>query len=153
MSTGMILGHCVRIPQTAPTVPAPPIGIFIGDLDGAIRAEMVITYCGGHVSTIAQKGNRRHGDERLLDHGHSPIVDRSRINPRTVVSYQLPLAGNVRLVACDLLGREVAVLVNERKESGRYEVGFDARGLSSGVYLYRLAAGVFVQTQRMQLLR
>ena len=74
-------------------------------------------------------------------------------NPTTVVSFQLPVTGNVRLVVCDLLGREVAVLVNERKEPGRYEVRFDAGGLSSGVVLYRITAGDFVQTYRMLLLR
>ena len=60
----------VRFPQAAPTVPAPPIGIFIGDLDGAIRAEMVITYCGGHVSTIGQRmrlNNNPWMDIPLLD--------------------------------------------------------------------------------------
>ena len=55
----------------------------------------------------------------------------------------------VKLVVCDLLGREVAVLVNERKAPGNYEVRFDAAGLASGVYFYRLTAGSFVQTKKM----
>jgi hypothetical protein len=74
-------------------------------------------------------------------------------NPATLISYQLPVARNVRLVVYDLLGREVAILVNERKAPGNYEVRFDAGGLASGVYLCRLTAGSFVQTQKMILVR
>jgi hypothetical protein len=62
-------------------------------------------------------------------------------NPRTVVSSQLPVASNVKLVVYDLLGREVTVLVNERRAAGRYQDTFDGSGLASGVYIYRLTAG------------
>ena len=54
---------------------------------------------------------------------------------------------------CDFLGREVAVLVNERKNAGSYEVNFDARNLASGVYFYRLQAGSFVETKKLLLVR
>jgi hypothetical protein len=56
-------------------------------------------------------------------------------------------------VVYDILGREVSVLVNERKNAGSYEVKFDAPGLSSGVYFYRLQAGDFVQTHKMLFVR
>ena len=59
-------------------------------------------------------------------------------NVSTVVRYQLPAASDVRLVVYDLIGREVLVLVNERRETGYHEVRFNASGLSSGVYSYRL---------------
>jgi alpha-glucosidase len=59
----------------------------------------------------------------------------------------------VRLAVYDLLGREVRVLMNERKEPGRYEVKFDATGLASGVYIYRLTAGSFVMSRKMLLLQ
>jgi hypothetical protein len=62
-------------------------------------------------------------------------------------------AGNVKLVVYDLLGRELAVLVNEPKAPGTYEVRFDASGLASGVYVYRLTAGSFVQARTMLLLK
>jgi len=74
-------------------------------------------------------------------------------NPTTVVSYQLPVASTVRLAVYDLLGREVAVLVNEKKSPGTYEVKFDAAGLASAVYLYRFMAGEFVQTKTLLLVR
>jgi hypothetical protein len=59
----------------------------------------------------------------------------------------------VRLVVYDLLGREVAVLVDEQKPPGRYEVTFDASRFSSGVYLVRMSAGAYVQTRKIVLLK
>jgi glucuronoarabinoxylan endo-1,4-beta-xylanase len=52
-----------------------------------------------------------------------------------------------------MLGREVSVLVNERREAGVHEVKFDGSGLSSGVYFYRIEAGSFVQTRKLLLIR
>lgn len=74
-------------------------------------------------------------------------------NPTTVVTYQLPVAVNVRLSVHNLLGQEVAVLVNGQKGPGTYEVRFDAARYPSGMYLYRLQAGSFVQTRTMSLVR
>jgi hypothetical protein len=74
-------------------------------------------------------------------------------NPTTVVSYQLPVESAVRLVVYDMLGREVAVLVNEQKSAGSYTVQFNAATMASGIYLYRLTAGAYVQTRRMVLVK
>lgn len=74
-------------------------------------------------------------------------------NARTTITYDLPRAGDVRLIVFDILGREVAVLLNGRYPAGRHRVTFDARRLASGVYLSRLASGGFTQTRRMMLLR
>ena len=74
-------------------------------------------------------------------------------NPTTVVSYELPQASEVKLVVYDVLGREVAVLVNERKLPGRYTVKFDATGVASGVYFYRLQAGSFVEVRKLVVLK
>jgi N-acetylneuraminic acid mutarotase len=70
-------------------------------------------------------------------------------NPSTTIKYELPTSSDVRLTVFDMLGREVAVLVNEKKAPGSYEVKFDAAGIPSGVYLCRLTAGSFVQTRKM----
>jgi hypothetical protein len=81
-------------------------------------------------------------------------------NPATVIRYAL--AGSreygvgsteVKLAVYDLLGREVAVLVNERKAPGTYEAKFNPAGLGSGVYFYRLAASDFVATKKLLLLK
>jgi endoglucanase len=74
-------------------------------------------------------------------------------NPTTVVSYQLPVASNVKIVAYDLLGREVAVLVNGKQPAGNHDVKFDGAGLSSGVYIYRLSAGNNVASRKMILVK
>ncbi len=73
-------------------------------------------------------------------------------NPSTTIKYELPKASVVRLSVYDLLGREVSVLVDERRDAGVHQVQFDASGLASGVYLYRLQAGDFVQTRRLVLI-
>ncbi len=74
-------------------------------------------------------------------------------NPSTAISYQLPISSKVRLVIYDILGREVATLVNGRQEAGRYSVPFNAASLSSGVYFYRLQASSFVETKKMMLVK
>jgi hypothetical protein len=74
-------------------------------------------------------------------------------NPSTGIRYQVPGASDVKLSVFDLLGREVAVLVNERKAPGRYEVRFDGSELSSGVYFYRLTAGAFAESRKMVLMK
>jgi plastocyanin len=81
-------------------------------------------------------------------------------NPATVIGYQLPARSAVKLSVYSLLGSEVAVLVNGVEGAGSHEVRFDAAGLPSGVYLYRLAArsvdggqAPLIQTRKMVVLR
>jgi len=100
-------------------------------------------------------------------------------NPKTVIRFSVPTGGragpqnadrasspasggrddqmsgvsDVKLTVHDLLGREVAVLVNERKAPGSYEVSFDGTGLASGMYVYRMTAGTFAAANRMMLVR
>lgn len=74
-------------------------------------------------------------------------------NPKTVIGYQLRVNGSVTLKVYDLLGREVATLVNEYRLAGKYEVEFDAAMLTSGVYFYSLRAGSFFDTKKLFVLR
>jgi photosystem II stability/assembly factor-like uncharacterized protein len=74
-------------------------------------------------------------------------------NPSTKITYQLPKSENVRVTVFDLLGREVAVLVNEFKTAGTYNIEFNASQLSSGVYLYRIDAGEFKDVKKMVLVK
>ena len=74
-------------------------------------------------------------------------------NPTTNITYVLPKAENVSLKVYDVLGREVATLVNEVKPAGAYTVPFNASSLASGVYFYKLQAGSFVQTKKMMLVK
>ncbi|MBP1649428.1 MAG: peptidase and subtilisin kexin sedolisin, partial [Bacteroidetes bacterium] len=92
-------------------------------------------------------------------------------NPRTVIRFSVPTqsgrdgqrpalsgvqesgASDVKLTVSDILGKEVAVLLHERKAPGTYQVEFDASGLASGTYIYRLTAGSYVEARRMSLIK
>lgn len=74
-------------------------------------------------------------------------------NPTTTISYIIPQSGMVSLKVYDILGREVANLVNEYKTVGRYNVSFDAGSLPSGIYVYRIQSGNFTAVKKMQLLK
>ncbi|MEJ2658566.1 MAG: T9SS type A sorting domain-containing protein, partial [Desulfobacterales bacterium] len=74
-------------------------------------------------------------------------------NPATRIRYVIGSRMFVSLRVYDLLGKEIAALVNSRKQAGAYTVEFDASRLSSGIYFYRLQAGNFVETRKMILMR
>jgi D-alanyl-D-alanine carboxypeptidase len=74
-------------------------------------------------------------------------------NPNTIIKFDLPKSSVVRLSVFDILGREVSVLVNERKDAGVHEFKFDGSNCASGVYFYRIQAGDFVQTRKLLMLR
>ncbi|MGA2622716.1 MAG: T9SS type A sorting domain-containing protein [Bacteroidota bacterium] len=74
-------------------------------------------------------------------------------NPTTVINYELPKGEYVRLAVYDMLGREVATLVNGAQEAGYKSVEFSAANLPSGIYTYRLTAGTYVEVKKMLLLK
>lgn len=74
-------------------------------------------------------------------------------NPATRISFDIPKNGFVSLKIFDILGREVKLLVSEMKSAGSYSVDFDASGLPSGIYLYRLESNGFIDTKRMVLIK
>ena len=74
-------------------------------------------------------------------------------NPSTSIQYAISSKQFIALKVYDLLGREVATLVDEYKAAGSYEVKFDATQFSSGIYFYKLQAGSFAETKKMILLR
>jgi hypothetical protein len=74
-------------------------------------------------------------------------------NPTTTIQFSLPQAGDVSLKIYNLLGEEVKTLIDEYKEIGNHSVQFNANNLASGMYLYRLQAGSFIETKKMILLR
>jgi len=84
------------------------------------------------------------------------LLDQNYPNPfnsSTTIKFAIPKASNVMLKVYDLLGQEVATLVNEPLAPGTYERVFNAEGLSSGVYFYRIFASGFTQTRKLLLLR
>ena len=74
-------------------------------------------------------------------------------NPITSINYSIPRASSVSLKVYDIIGNEVATLVNEFKSPGNYLVQFDASKLSSGVYFYRIQTEYFTMTKKLLLLK
>ncbi len=79
-------------------------------------------------------------------------------NPSTIINYSIPTnrkseMANTTLKIYDILGSEVATLVNEEQTPGNYHIEFDASNLSSGLYFYKLQSGEFSQSKKMILLR
>ena len=74
-------------------------------------------------------------------------------NPTTTINYSIPEAGNVEIKVYDVLGTEVATLINEEREPGNFTVAFNASSLASGVYIYTLRTNNFVQTNKMILMK
>jgi len=74
-------------------------------------------------------------------------------NPSTTIEYTLPHAGYLTLRVCNVLGEEVAMLVDGEHAAGTFKATWDASDLPTGVYFYRLTAGEYIQTKRMVLMR
>ncbi|MCS6988941.1 MAG: T9SS type A sorting domain-containing protein [Chloroherpetonaceae bacterium] len=123
--------------------PQPGSGAF-SDQAPVSRAQLLFQ----RVSTLsASDGRERIADYRLEQNYPNPF------NPTTTIAYVLPKAEKVSLKVYDVLGREVATLVNEVKGAGAHATTFDAANLASGVYFYRLQAGSFSQTKKMMLVK
>ena len=74
-------------------------------------------------------------------------------NPSTKLKYSVPQTSRVQIKVYDVLGNEVATLVNEEKPAGVYEANWNAANLSSGVYFYQIKAGNYVETKKMILMK
>jgi hypothetical protein len=74
-------------------------------------------------------------------------------NPSTRISWQSPISSHQTLKVYDVLGNEVATLIDEFMEAGQHEVEFDANNLASGIYIYKIQTNEFSETKKMVLLR
>jgi alpha-D-xyloside xylohydrolase len=110
--------------------------------------DTVIRYDGSEVVTSVDN-NRNGVPARFTLEQNFP----NPFNPSTLINYQLPVSTHVALKVYDVLGREVRTLVNEEKRAGSYRVKFDASGLPSGVYFYRLQAGSYSETKKLLVLK
>jgi N-acetylneuraminic acid mutarotase len=145
---------------TRTSIPTPRVGpaacsvggkiYIIGGMDGAnTRLSIVEEYDPAlDVTSVGESHDARLPMECSLRQNYP-----NPFNPSTTIRYELPRSSEVNLSVYDLLGRQVSVLVNERKNTGSYEAKFDAGGLSSGVYVCRLKAGDFAQSRKMLLVR
>jgi len=120
--------HLFKLSETSPSV----ISYYFGtDTPSAVEPE-------NKISAV---------DFSLLQNYPNPF------NPVTRITYSVPYASRVHVTVFDLLGREVATLVNEVKTAGSYSVDFNASSLPSGIYLYKLTAGSNSITKKMLLLK
>jgi photosystem II stability/assembly factor-like uncharacterized protein len=102
----------------------------------------------GGVTFIEEETSESQPAEFLLSQNYP-----NPFNPSTKIKYKIANTGFVNLKIYDVLGKEAATLINKEMQVGSYEVEFDASGLPSGIYFYKLKVGSFVETKKMVLLR
>jgi len=98
-------------------------------------------------TTSVENSMIRPGGFRLEQNFPNPF------NPTTVISYKLSVSSDVKLSIFDVLGKEVATLINEKKPAGIYTVQWNAGGMPSGIYFYKLDVGKYVETKKLVLIK
>jgi hypothetical protein len=122
--------------------------IASGLVGGQVGTELTVDEIGFiYGSTDVQDNQNPPGDFKLYQNFPNPF------NPTTKISWQSPVSSWQTLKVYDLLGREVATLVDEFRPAGSYEVEFNASRLSSGIYFYKLQSGSFIETKKMIVLK
>ncbi len=123
------------------------------DKGGRLRPQMNGTDIGAYESMYVLKDNGDNtGDQSPVKFDLSQNYP-NPFNPSTQIRYSLATASEVTLKIYDILGKEVATLVNETKGAGDYQVQFDGSSLSSGVYIYQLKTASFVESKKMTLVK
>ena len=110
----------------------------------------VSTGCSGNIVVGKYRNEQMASSFYLYQNYPNPF------NPTTIIKFDIPLLvgeGVVKLTIYDILGREAATLVNERLQSGIYEIEWDASDYSSGIYFYKIIAGDYSETKRMVLIK
>ncbi|HUI31923.1 MAG TPA: T9SS type A sorting domain-containing protein [Candidatus Acidoferrales bacterium] len=122
------------------------------------------TYVGGNFSTAGNKPSyclARYNPNLVAVKDRPPVAGSFELlqnypnpfNPTTTIDYKLSSVSHVTLKVYDILGREVATLVNETESPGEYSARFDGSNLASGVYFYRIQAGAFNATKKLMLMK
>lgn len=133
--------------------------VFTNEKNGWLLANLPGT---GHWSRIFRTTNGGYGGIVSVESENSEVVPKkfsleqnfpNPFNPTTNISYSVSEFGLVNIKVYDILGKEVATLVNEEKPAGRYVVEFDASDLSSGMYIYTLRANGYSNSKKMLLMK
>jgi len=140
-----------------------PITIIIGYTIGQGDSPLNSVTVGKGVSAFVQQFYQSNFDDNILpvEEENNLIVDEFSLsqnypnpfNPTTKIRFTISDVLFTTLKLYDVLGNEIAILVNEEKPSGNFEVVFDASSLPSGVYFYQLKAGSFIETKKMIVLK
>jgi hypothetical protein len=133
--------------------------VFTNEKNGWLLANLPGT---GHWSRIFRTTNGGYGGIVSVESENSEVVPKkfsleqnfpNPFNPTTNISYSVSEFGLVNIKVYDILGKEVATLVNEEKPAGRYVIEFDASDLSSGMYIYTLRANGYSNSKKMLLMK
>jgi endo-1,4-beta-xylanase len=122
---------------------------YLINTDGSWRPAMtwLAQYVANNPTGVKQTANALPSEFKLEQNYPNPF------NPTTNIGYSILNTTKVTLKIYDVLGREIRTLVNSEQRPGRYNVTFDARDLSSGVYFYKLSAGDFIATKKLMLIK
>ncbi len=126
-----------------PVLPDSGLSLVVVETDTSLR----LAVAGTPTGLAGEEGRATPGRFFLAQNHPNPF------NPRTVIRYGLPSAARVRVEVYNMLGQRVALLVNERQTAGVHTVRWGARNNPSGVYVYRIQAGGYVQSRKMILMR
>lgn len=132
----------------------PTLSLINPDLDNSLPDSWGVSIGHGTPGTINDNFTFMDDYERIIP--GKLILEQNYpnpFNPVTKISWQSPTGSHQTLKIYDVLGTEVAALVNEYKPAGNHEIQFDASRLSTGIYFYQLSAGEFVETKKLVLLR
>jgi hypothetical protein len=131
------------------------VGVVGQPFIGVVRNSSSINHVGfGYMSTLAltpqieQTASNNLPTEYFLDQNYP-----NPFNPTTIIGFALPKQSLVTLKLFDMLGREVATLINGELPVGEHKVSFEATGLPSGIYIYQLQAGSFLQQRKMAVMK
>ena len=107
---------------------------------------------------IDYDGRFRYSKEETINYVAAEVFKLSQnypnpFNPTTAIKYETAKTSLIKITVYDILGKEIAILVNEVKAIGKYEVSFNATNLSSGIYLYTMQAGDFIQYKKTALMK
>jgi hypothetical protein len=134
-----------------------PEGIVAKDFDVDGRTDIAVTtsfnklavlYNVGGPTSVEQQQNNLFPEEYILEQNYP-----NPFNPTTTIEFSIPQAGLVQVSIYNILGEEVKQLINEERPAGNHSVQFNASQLASGIYFYRLQAGLFVETKKMILMK
>ena len=132
------------------------LSVFLADVDNDNDNDVAVGYLDGYgwnkifinqtINGVEDESTGLPGFE-LIQNYPNPF------NPSTTIIYQIPELSFVAIKVYDVLGKEIATLVNEEKPAGIYKVDFNAKNLSSGIYFYKLFAKLIITTKKMTLVK
>jgi photosystem II stability/assembly factor-like uncharacterized protein len=121
--------------------------VSVSDGEFTVASPDTFSFFTSSTITAVEKTDQRPTTYHLSQNYPNPF------NPSTTIEFSIPITSNVKLLVFNILGERVETLVDERLNTGTFRVRWDPHGLASGLYIYRIQAGTFVETKRMLLIK